>query len=69
VGGVAPLSFFATLKVELVHDADYAGHAPAITSIGEYIEVFYNRQRRHSHNSFESQVMFELKVQAAGKAA
>jgi len=41
-------SFFASLKKELVHDEDYATRAEAKASIFEYIEVFYNRVRRHS---------------------
>ncbi len=41
-------SFFATLKKELVHHEDYATIEAAKASVFEYIEVFYNRQRRHS---------------------
>ena len=41
-------SFFATLKKELVHQGRYASHEEARASIFEYIEVFYNRVRRHS---------------------
>jgi putative transposase len=45
----APMeSFFASLKKELVHDADFATRAEARTALFEYIEVFYNNQRRHS---------------------
>ena len=42
-------SFFHTLKTELVHHEDYCSRTEAKASIFEYIEVFYNRQRRHSH--------------------
>jgi putative transposase len=42
-------SFFHTLKSELVHHENYRNRAEAKASIFEYIEVFYNRQRRHSH--------------------
>jgi putative transposase len=41
-------SFFATLKKELVHQRAYASQEEARASIFEYIEVFYNRIRRHS---------------------
>ena len=41
-------SFFGTLKTEWVDDLDYRTRAQARQSIFEYIEVFYNRQRRHS---------------------
>ena len=41
----APMeSFFASLKKELVHDADFATRAEARAAIVEYIEVFYNNQ-------------------------
>jgi transposase InsO family protein len=41
-------SFFATLKKELVHQSEYADQEAARASVFEYIEVFYNRIRRHS---------------------
>lgn len=45
----APIeSFWASLKTELVFDRRYATRAEAEASIREYIEIFYNRQRRHS---------------------
>ena len=45
----APMeSFFGTLKTELVHHRKYRTRQEAIREISEYIEVFYNRQRRHA---------------------
>jgi len=45
----APMeSFWGTLKVELVHHRRYGTRAQAIEEITEYIEIFYNRIRRHS---------------------
>jgi len=41
-------SFFAIMKTELVYHERYEGHQDTLHSIFEYIEVFYNRQRRHS---------------------
>ena len=56
----APMeSFFASLKKELVHDAKFATRAEAHAAIFEYIEVFYNRQRRHSTLGYQSPVEFE----------
>lgn len=52
-------SFFATLKVELIHRHRYATRAAARRSIFEYIEVFYNRQRRHSTLNYVSPSQFE----------
>jgi len=56
----APMeSFFASLKKELVHDEDYQTREEAKASIFEYIEVFYNRKRRHSTLGFKSPTEFE----------
>lgn len=45
----APIeSFWGSLKNELVHHERYETRAQAEASIKEYIEIFYNRQRRHS---------------------
>lgn len=45
----APMeSFWGTLKNELVHHWRYATREEAKADITEYIEIFYNRQRRHS---------------------
>jgi putative transposase len=52
-------SFFGTLKTELVDDEDYRTRAQAKQSLFEYIEVFYNRQRRHSYLGYESPVEYE----------
>jgi len=45
----APMeSFFASLKTEAVHQAQFRTRAEAKAAVFEYIEVFYNRQRLHS---------------------
>ena len=45
----APMeSFFGTLKQEMVHHRRYRTRQQAMGEIREYIEVFYNRQRRHA---------------------
>jgi putative transposase len=41
-------SFFATLKLELVYQTRWDTRAEARSAVFEYIELFYNRQRRHS---------------------
>ena len=58
-------SFFHTLKTEHVYDYRYETRAEAIQSVFEYIEVFYNRQRRHSAIGYRSPVSFELNAMAA----
>lgn len=58
-------SFFHTLKTELVYFEDYQTRAEARGSIFEYIEAFYNRERRHSALSYLSPMHFELLPLAA----
>jgi putative transposase len=41
-------SFFKTLKTELISKNNYTTRRKAKTSISQYIENFYNTQRRHS---------------------
>jgi hypothetical protein len=41
-------SFFSSLKKELVHLMTFHSKDQARRAIFEYIEIFYNRQRRHS---------------------
>lgn len=56
----APMeSFFASLKKELIHDANFATRAEARGAIFEYIEVFYNVQRRHSSLGYVSPAEYE----------
>jgi len=52
-------SFFGTLKKELIHGEKFETRQQAISAIFEYIEVFYNRQRRHSKLGYISPVEFE----------
>ena len=54
-------SFFHTLKVELIHGKTYNTRQEAKTAIFEYIEGFYNRQRRHSYLGYLSPEDFEKK--------
>lgn len=41
-------SFFATLKLELFEGKPLMGREETVRELQDYIEVFYNRQRRHS---------------------
>lgn len=52
-------SFFGTLKTELIHSQSFATREVAKTTIVEWIEVFYNRQRIHSTLNYLSPVQFE----------
>ena len=55
-------SFFGTLKTELVDHEDYRTRAEARQGLFEYIEVFYNRQRRHSYLGYVSPEEYEKKT-------
>ena len=52
-------SFFSNLKNELVHHCDFRTHDGARSAIFDYIEVFYNRQRRHQTLGYLSPAQFE----------
>ena len=52
-------SFFATLKGELVDHEVYTTRDEARTSIFEYIESFYNRERLHSTLAYMTPVEYE----------
>ena len=62
----APMeSFWGTLKQELVYlqpDGRFESHAHARRMIFEYIEVFYNRKRRHSALGYLSPEAFEASL-------
>ncbi len=63
-------SFFATLKVELAHDdTPWLTRAQAQGDVFEYLEGFYNGQRRHSTLGYRRPVAFERQWVAAGGMA
>ncbi|MDM8535674.1 IS3 family transposase [Desulfobacterales bacterium HSG17] len=54
-------SFFHTLKVEEVYGQTYETRQEAKSKLFEYIEIFYNRKRRHSYLGLVSPMDFEYK--------
>jgi len=58
-------SFFGTLKRELVYHRRYATREEATQDIFEYIEVFYNLQRRHSTLGYDSPAEYEARTEVA----
>jgi len=54
-------SFFHSLKVELIHGEPLQNGKQTRESIFEYIEVDYNRYRRHSAIGFTSPDRFEAR--------
>jgi len=62
LGGVHSVmeSFFATLKSELIYQESFATKDEARLKIFDYIEVYYNRKRRHSSLGSKTPAEFEL---------
>lgn len=57
-------SFFSTLKHEIVDDAVFGTREQARAAIFSWIEIWYNRQRRHSALGYVSPEQFELRQAA-----
>ena len=58
-------SFFSSLKRELLDGQVFKSRTVARREIFEYIEVFYNRQRRHSSLDYLTPLEFERQAEAA----
>jgi transposase InsO family protein len=59
-------SFFATLTKELLADGVFESRAQASRELFEFIEIWYNRRRRHSTLGYRTPVEFEAQVLQAG---
>jgi putative transposase len=55
-------SFFATLECEVLARRTFSTHLEARSALFEYIEVFSNRQRRHSALGYLSPESFERRI-------
>lgn len=53
-------SFFHSLKVELIYRESYLTREQARQSIFEYVEVYYNRLRRHSAIGYQIPLQYEI---------
>jgi putative transposase len=62
-------SFFATLETELIDRSDWATTSEAKAAVFEYIEVFYNRIRRHSSLGNLSPERFEERYRSTAAIA
>jgi putative transposase len=62
-------SFFASLESELIDRTSWATPTEARAAVFEYIEVFYNRQRRHSAIGYLSPDEFERRYRPAATPA
>ncbi|KAI5911967.1 IS3 family transposase [Azoarcus sp. PA01] len=66
----APMeSFWGSLKNELIHHQRYATRAQAQAAIREYVEIFYNRQRRHSRLGYLAPAVFAQQFSRQAAAA
>jgi putative transposase len=52
-------SFFHSLKTQLVYHVRYQSREEAERSLFWYIEVYYNRQRKHSTNGYVAPALYE----------
>ena len=52
-------SFFATLKKEIVHDSDWTTRDEARSAVFDFIEAWYNRERKHSTLGYMSPINYE----------
>lgn len=62
-------SFFATLQTELPDRRAWPTRRSLRSALFHYIEVFYNRQRRHSTLGYESPAEFEARWRAGATEA
>jgi putative transposase len=53
-------SFFHTLKTQLIYHVRFKDKDEAEQALFNYIEVYYNRRRRHSTIGYKSPAMFEM---------
>ena len=52
-------SFFHTLKLECTDDVNFDTREEAMNNIFDYVQIFYNNQRIHSHLGYLSPNAFE----------
>jgi putative transposase len=58
-------SFFGIIKSELIHHERFKGPQDTLKAIFEYIEVFYNRKRKHSTLGYKTPDQFERAMKSA----
>ena len=62
-------SFFATLEKELIQPSDWHTHEEAHRAVAEFIELWYNRQRRHSSLGYQTPAKYEQQLALTPRAA
>jgi putative transposase len=59
-------SFFSIIKSERIHHERFMGPQDTLASIFEYIEVYYNRKRKHATLFYQTPEQFEQAMKSAG---
>jgi len=62
-------SFFATVEIELIEDADWHTRDDARSAIFDFMEVWYNRYRRHSSLGYLTPAEFDKRLWEATRAS
>jgi putative transposase len=62
-------SFFHSIKTQMIHHCKYQNVAETEQALFNYIEVYYNRRRKHSTNGYKSPANYELECWNNKKAA
>ena len=62
-------SFFATVEIELIEDADWQTRSEARSAIFQFMEVWYNRYRRHSSLGYLTPAEFDKRLWEATRAS
>jgi putative transposase len=62
-------SFFATLEHELLTTADFHAHTEATRAIADFIDHWYNLERRHSTLGHVSPLVYEQHLRHSARAA
>jgi putative transposase len=62
-------SFFHSIKTPMIHHCKFQNVAEAEQALFNYIEVYYNRRRKHSTNGYKSPADYELECRNNQKAA
>jgi putative transposase len=58
-------SFFGIIKSELIYHEQFKGPQDTLRAIFEYIEIYYNRKRKHSTLGYKTPVQFEQAMKSA----
>jgi transposase InsO family protein len=58
-------SFLGILKSELIHWERFQGPQDTLTALFEYIEIFYNRKRKHSTLGYQTPAQYEQAIKSA----